>query len=201
MLVAIVASMLVVFARMSTAPHGDARAGSPTRPATATSNASRKRRPPRASRSSASTPHCRSSTPNSVKRLHRRDRRLAHGRTAGALVVDCTGINDIDATGADALLGDHHRARRDAASRSTCATPRGRPATSCHRAGLWDRLDGRIHATAHLAVEHIRGNVDSPETLRGAGIDERHPSEEPDLAAPPEPATTEPATTNQHANV
>ena len=54
------------------------------------------------------------------------------------------------------------------------------------RAGLWDRLDGRISATPHQAVETIRGRRTAPDSLRGAGIDEHdlaeHDLAEPDLA-------------------
>ena len=42
-----------------------------------------------------------------------------------------------------------------------------------HRAGIWQRLDGRLHATAHLAVIAVQGQTVGVSTLRAAGIDER----------------------------
>jgi len=42
------------------------------------------------------------------------------------------------------------------------------------RAGLWDRLNGRIHATAHQAAEFITGSAEpAPGDLRAAGLQER----------------------------
>jgi SulP family sulfate permease len=105
-----------------------------------------------------------------------------------ALVLDCTGINDIDATGADALSEIITELDERGVTLHLCDV-KGPARDVLHRAGLWDRLDGRIHATAHLAVEQIRGHVDAPDELREAGIDEYRPPEEPDLAAPALAAT------------
>ena len=41
-----------------------------------------------------------------------------------------------------------------------------------HRAGIWERLAGRIHATPYAAVEVIRGTRSTPDSERNAGIDE-----------------------------
>ena len=41
------------------------------------------------------------------------------------------------------------------------------------RAGIWERLDGRLHATAHQAVEAVEGHRPESGSLRDAGIDER----------------------------
>jgi hypothetical protein len=63
-----------------------------------------------------------------------------------------------------------------------------------HRSGLWDRLDGRIHATAHMAVQSIRGTVSPPPSMRVAGIDERH-------GEPNTPAERTGSTTTASTNV
>ena len=91
-----------------------------------------------------------------------------------ALVLDCSGINDIDATGADVL--DEIVTELDESPVTLhLADVKGPVRDVLHRSGIWARLDGRIHATCHRAVEVIEGHCTSPDSLRGAGIDEREP--------------------------
>lgn len=88
------------------------------------------------------------------------------------LVLDCSGINDIDATGADTL--SEIIAELDESPVSLhLADVKGPVRDVLRRAGLWDRLDGRIHATPHQAVLAAHGLHEIPESLRDAGIDER----------------------------
>jgi SulP family sulfate permease len=174
MLVAIVASMLVVFARMSR-PHTATLGRIPE----STSYRNVERFPEAdtfagievvridAALSFVNAEH--------VKRLIAD---VADSLTVAprALVVDCTGINDVDATGADVLSEIITELDERGVTLHLCDV-KGPVRDVLHRAGLWERLDGRIHATAHLAVEHIRGHLDAPDELRESGIDERHPSD------------------------
>ena len=91
-----------------------------------------------------------------------------------ALVLDCSGINDIDATGAETLseiLADID----DSPVTLHLCDVKGPVRDVLRRAGLWQRLEGRIQATAHQAVEVITGAADpAPGDLRAAGLEERH---------------------------
>jgi hypothetical protein len=51
------------------------------------------------------------------------------------------------------------------------------------RAHLWQRLDGRIHATPHQALEAIHGRPAEP-SRRSLGIDEREPDHAPSHQEP-----------------
>lgn len=93
------------------------------------------------------------------------------------LVLDCSGINDIDATGADTLSEIITEIDESPVSLHL-ADVKGPVRDVLRRAGLWDRLDGRIHATPHQAVLAAHGLHEIPDSLRDAGIDEReHDSE------------------------
>jgi sulfate permease, SulP family len=92
------------------------------------------------------------------------------------LVLDCSGINDIDATGAE-TLSEIITDLDEGPVTLHLADVKGPVRDVLRRSGLWDRLDGRIHATPHQAVQTIHGIHSAPESLRHAGIDER------DLAA------------------
>ena len=89
-----------------------------------------------------------------------------------ALVLDASGINDIDATGADMLdevlpeLDDRNVALH-------LADVKGPVRDVLRRAGLWDRLDDRIHASTHDAVAAIAARRPGPTDQRRHGIDER----------------------------
>jgi SulP family sulfate permease len=181
MLVAIVASMLVVFARMSR-PHTAVLGRIPD----STSYRNVERFPEADTFDGIEVVRIDAAlsfvNAQQVKRLIAQ---TADSLTVAprALVVDCTGINDIDATGADALSEIITELDERGVTLHLCDI-KGPVRDVLHRAGLWERLDGRIHATAHLAVEHIRGQRDAPDELREAGIDERHPTDEADLAHP-----------------
>lgn len=92
---------------------------------------------------------------------------------ANALVVDCSGINDIDATGVETLteLLDEFADRK--VDIHLCDV-KGPVRDVLRRAGLWSRLDGKVHATAAMAVDAITRPGTLPESLRALGIDERH---------------------------
>ncbi len=89
-----------------------------------------------------------------------------------ALVVDCSGINDSDATGAE-TLGEIITELDESPVDLHLADVKGPVRDVLRRSGLWDRLAGRIHATPHDAVGVIEGRADEPASLRDAGIDER----------------------------
>ena len=88
-----------------------------------------------------------------------------------ALVLDASGINDIDATGADMLdeilpeLDD-----RDVALH--LSDVKGPVRDVLRRAGLWDRLGDHIHTSTSDAVEAIVARRPAPADQRRYGIDE-----------------------------
>jgi SulP family sulfate permease len=88
-----------------------------------------------------------------------------------ALVIDCEGINDVDVTGAEAL-GEVAAELAETAVEFHLSDVKGPVRDVLQRAGLWDRLAGRIHAGAHDAVVAITDRP-NPASLRDAGIDER----------------------------
>jgi SulP family sulfate permease len=87
-------------------------------------------------------------------------------------VLDCSGINDIDATGVDALGEAVAELDAGPVDLHLCDV-KGPVRDALRRSGLWARLDGRVHATAHQAVLSLRDDHDRPASLRRAGIDER----------------------------
>jgi SulP family sulfate permease len=90
------------------------------------------------------------------------------------LVLDCSGINDIDATGAD-VLSEIISEFEETGATLMLADVKGPVRDVLRRAGLWQRLDGRIHATPHQAAQAAIGRQPVPASLRTAGIDERDP--------------------------
>lgn len=92
--------------------------------------------------------------------------------TGGSLVLDCSGINDLDATGADTLAEVIDEFAGSPVALHLCDV-KGPVRDVMHRAGLWTRLDGRIHATAHQAVLAINASTLPVSDPREAGIDER----------------------------
>lgn len=94
------------------------------------------------------------------------------------LVLDASGINDIDATGAEALrealveLGDR-------AVDLHLTDVKGPVRDVLRRAGIWDELGPRIHTSTDDAVRAIRDRVPAPDDHRRHGIDER-PQRRPD---------------------
>ncbi len=91
----------------------------------------------------------------------------------GALVLDASGINDLDATGADMLdaliddLGERGIALH-------LADVKGPVRDVLRRCELWDRLAIRIHTSSHDAVAAIADGCGGPTDLRRSGVDE-HP--------------------------
>jgi len=92
-----------------------------------------------------------------------------------ALILDCSGINDIDATGAD-VLAEIITELDESPVRLHVADVKGPVRDVLHRAGIWHRLAGRIHATPHQAVELLGGHDADEVSPREAGIDEREPA-------------------------
>lgn len=181
--IAVAASMFVVFARMST-PH-TARLG---RIADTTSYRNLDRFPEaetvpgvRAVRIDAAISFVNASfvkrlVLDQVGELEQDPACTAHGTRA--LVLDCSGVNDLDATGAGTLadvldeLADHDVELH-------LSDVKGPVRDVLRAAHLWERLDGRIHATTHDAVRAAAGDrpcvaaSDGPGALRTVGIDER----------------------------
>lgn len=70
------------------------------------------------------------------------------------VVIDASGIGDLDASGAHLL----HELDADLASSGVAlhlATVRGPVRDVMQRAGIWEHMDGRIHASLHAAVESV----------------------------------------------
>jgi SulP family sulfate permease len=170
MLIAIVASMLVVFARMSK-PHSAVLGRIPD----STSYRNVDRFP-----EAGTTPGIEvvriDAALSFVNAQHVKRLCIEQAATIGdephVLVLDCSGINDIDATGAEAL-SEIITELDEAGTSLHLADVKGPVRDVLHRAGIWDRLEGRIHATPHQAVELAQGLHSAPATLRSAGIDER----------------------------
>ena len=97
---------------------------------------------------------------------------VGHGRRV--LVLNCSGINDVDATGAgilDEVLDD----LEDLGVELFVSDVKGPTRDVLVRAHLWDRFAGRVYATTDAAVRAAVGHDPPPESLRAAGIDEREP--------------------------
>lgn len=119
--------------------------------------------------------------------------------TPRALVLDCSGINDVDATGAGALDEIVEEVARRGVS-LYLSDVKGPVRDVLRASHLWDRLPGRIHATTHHAVLAACGESAGAGCVRAAGIDERTTetgepdTDEPDTGEPviPEPVIPEP---------
>jgi sulfate permease, SulP family len=99
------------------------------------------------------------------------------------LVVDFSGINDIDATGA-AALEEAIDELETTGVELRLSDVKGPVRDVLRRAHLWERLDGRIHATTHDAVTAAQGVPPVNGSLRSAGIDEREPGGQVDSIYP-----------------
>jgi sulfate permease, SulP family len=89
-----------------------------------------------------------------------------------ALVLDASGINDLDVTGAEML----HELLVEVADRGVVlhlADVKGPVRDVLRRAGIWDELAGRIHTSTADAVAAITQRVPAPSDQRRHGIDER----------------------------
>jgi len=163
-LIAVVASMLVVFARMSR-PHTAVLGRIPD----TTSYRNVIRFPEavqtdgvRVIRIDAALSFVNSQY---VKRLLLAEADPSDGRRR--VVLDCSGINDIDATGAE-TLSEIITEFTDSPVELHLCDVKGPVRDVLHRSGLWDELGGRIHATPHQAVDG-----ESAMDPRSSGIDER----------------------------
>jgi len=163
-LIAVVASMLVVFARMSR-PHTAVLGRIPD--TTSYRNIIRFPEAVQAAGVRVIRIDAALSFVNSqyVKRLLLAEADPSDGRRR--VVLDCSGINDIDATGAETLSDIITEFAESPVELHLCDV-KGPVRDVLHRSGLWDELGGRIHATPHQAVDGETA-VDP----RSSGIDER----------------------------
>ena len=169
-LIAVVASMLVVFARMSK-PHSAVLGRIP-----ATTSYRNTDRFPEAELHDGIRIVRIDAAVSFVNAQHVKKLLLAEGRdiaTAepGVLLLDCSGINDIDATGVEAL-SEVITEIDESPTTLHLSDVKGPVRDVLHRAHLWERLEGRVHATPHQAIEAIHGEIDAP-SQRSLGIDER----------------------------
>ncbi len=96
-----------------------------------------------------------------------------------ALVLDASGLNDMDATGA-AMLADLLQDFDEQHVTLHLADVKGPVRDVLKRAGLWAGLAGRVHTSAHDAVEMILGDIQISIDARSLGIDEAGPANEPE---------------------
>lgn len=109
---------------------------------------------------------------------------------ASTIVLDCSGVNDIDATGAE-MLGDLVDELERRGTAVFLADVKGPVRDVLRRSHLWDHLAllGRVHPGVHDAVAAITGaapgtRVDTRTDARAVGLDERdEPSDPNDTAA------------------
>jgi SulP family sulfate permease len=93
-----------------------------------------------------------------------------------ALVLDASGINDVDATGAE-MLSEVLDDLDDRGVALHLTDVKGPVRDVLWRAGIWARSANRIHATTDEAVRAIRTGGAGPDDHRRHGIDERDDSE------------------------
>lgn len=94
-----------------------------------------------------------------------------------ALVLDASGINDIDATGAD-MLHELLPELEDRGVSFHVAEVKGPVRDVLRNAGIWNTLGGRLHASAHDALAAIEGSAGKAVAdLRRTGVDERTDTE------------------------
>ncbi len=101
----------------------------------------------------------------------------AHGTQAlssppGVLILDASGINDIDATGAETMGEIVEDLDRRGVSLHLSGV-KGPVRDVLRRCRLWDQLVDRIHASTHDAVVAITAGLSAPDDLVASGIDER----------------------------
>ncbi len=102
---------------------------------------------------------------------------VAHGTAAlasppGALVLDASGINDIDATGAE-TMGEIVEDLDRRGVQLHLSGVKGPVRDVLRRCRLWDHLVDRIHASTHDAVVAVMTGSPAPTDPITSGIDER----------------------------
>ncbi len=170
-LVAVVASMLVVFARMSkphTAVLGHV-AGTTTYRNVARFDDAETIPGVRIVRIDAAVSFANA---DYVKRLLLSQAKDLVGEAPAALVLDASGINDIDATGAEAIGAVVDEISRVGVDLHLSGV-KGPVRDVLRRSRLWDELVDRIHASTFDAVEAINGGIGAPTDSVASGIDER----------------------------
>lgn len=100
------------------------------------------------------------------------DRAEAIGTEERVLVLDASGVNDIDATGAE-MLADLLADLDDRKVALHLSDVKGPVRDVLQRAGLWDRFDDRIHTSTNDAVAALTTGRGAPADKRRFGIDER----------------------------
>ncbi len=93
------------------------------------------------------------------------------GAAPRSLVLDASGINDIDATGVE-MLSEVMTELDERRVSLHLSDVKGPVRDVLHRAGLWQRLGDRVHASTHDAVESIVSRRSAPVDQRRLGIDE-----------------------------
>jgi len=93
-----------------------------------------------------------------------------------ALVLDASGINDLDATGAE-MLTELLAELDDRGVVLHLADVKGPVRDVLRLAGLWDQLGKRVHTSTDEAVSAIVADRPGPAAQRTHGIDERGPVE------------------------
>ena len=88
-----------------------------------------------------------------------------------ALVLDASGINDVDATGAD-MLHELVAEFRDLGVALHLCDVKGPVRDVLRRAGIWDDLGSRVHTSTNDAVVAIVAHEPAPVDQRLHGIDE-----------------------------
>lgn len=104
---------------------------------------------------------------------------MAHARSlphcdesSRALVLDASGINDLDVTGAE-MVHEVVADLDDVGVVLHLADVKGPVRDVLRRSGTWTMLDGRIHASTTDAVAAVQVNRSAPSDQRRFGIDER----------------------------
>jgi SulP family sulfate permease len=173
-LVAVVASMLVVFARMST-PHSAVLGR-----IEGTTSYRNVDRFPEAETTDGVRVVRIDAALSFVNASHVKRLLLAHAdeitATPRALVLDASGINDIDATGTE-MLREVLAELDDRTVTLHLADVKGPVRDVLRRAGLWAELRTRIHTSTDDAVRAIRDHTPAPRDPRRHGIDERMPTD------------------------
>jgi len=91
-----------------------------------------------------------------------------------ALILDASGINDLDATGAE-MLHELLIGVEKVGVALHLADVKGPVRDVLRRAGIWDELGDSIHTSTNDAVRAIRLEAPAPADKRRFGIDERTP--------------------------